>query len=307
MLHTPSSSIVLGFFSISHLGDVICTTTLPRKIFQTHHKMVHVVHHSSTVGAFANNPYVAGFRNEGYMSLSGKMAGPGHIIQKLERGMGVPVDPVPKPELYFSDEELQWAWEQRSQWPRDKPVCILSTGAFTDSAVEPYSQLAWNLMAGVLGKWFTIVQPLLTSLDHYASETVVNDVLARGWEPDEAVEGAITYLNLPLRRYMVLFAVADAHCGPTAGGPHIAAAVGIPALIVLNRIAHPQNVVFPLPQGGMIMESFLYAQHRFVWSDNLYASTFDEAAFSGVVERWVTKGCSQGQSPSAWEGLAVNA
>ena len=300
MLRTSSTSIVLGFFGISHLGDAIMTTGLPRKIFQRLGKMVYVVHHPSTVGVFAYNPYVAAFKNDGYVTLTDKMTGPGHIIQKVERGLGLPVDPVPKGELYFSDEELRWAWDQRRQWRRKKPACILATGAFTDSSAERFSGLAWDRMARVLRRSFTLVQLMLTSVAHYKSETVLTDGLLGAWDPDTPVDGAIHYTNLPLRQYMSLFAVADCHVGPTSAGAHIAAALGMPALIVLNRIANPNQVVFPHPRAGMWMESFLYPQHTFVRSDGLYPRTFNARAFSRVVRRWMQNGSSQGQNPQAW-------
>ncbi|MEE9187651.1 MAG: hypothetical protein V3U10_06375, partial [Bacteroidota bacterium] len=101
--------IVLGFYCRSHIGDVLCTSTLPRKLVEKYGCRVLVVRHRSTHNLFANNPYVSGFRNVGRIPLTECLAGPGHFIQKLERFFCLPTDPYPRPEVYLSHDESKWA------------------------------------------------------------------------------------------------------------------------------------------------------------------------------------------------------
>lgn len=258
--------IGLGFYLTSHIGDALCASTLPRKLATRYGCKVYVVNHRSTRNVFAENPYVSGFRSTGDVSLSQCLAGPGHLIQKLERFFGLPSDPYPRPEIYLSDTELQWAWGVRSQWPADRPVVLLSTGALTDSRAEKYATMGWQDWVDAVAPLATVVQLALTDMSCYEEAVAVHDFLRPRWEADALLRNCAVLENLPPRRFLAIFAVADMHVGPTAAGCQIAAAMRLPSLVVLNAANPPEKLRFPNPDDGAHnTQSFLYPQHVFAY------------------------------------------
>lgn len=265
----PGDKVILDFLSASHLGDALCATPLARLLSCRYGVTVRVVQHRSTRSVFAHNPYVRGFTARRGPRLVDTMVGAGHLIQRLQRAWGVPVDPLPRPEIYLSPAELSWCRRQRRQWPPERPVCILSTRVLTDKYRYDQDHLAWDQVAAAWSKHCTVVQPVLSSARLYAKDIAwLNDASRAHWGEDRPLPGAVIYEDLTLRQYMSLFAVADYFCGGTSGGAHVAAAFGVPALIVVWREL-TGRIRFPCRGPRLSTETFLYPQHRFVVAEDI--------------------------------------
>jgi len=165
VLHKPSAThvskkITLGLLSAPHLGDTICTTSLPRLLQQHYGWKVCVIDHPTTRVMFANNPYVKIVSDKRFVRMNRRMRGDGHVIQRLCRGFGLPVSEHPKGELYLTQQERSWACDQRAKLDADKPVCIISTRAITDA--PRFRSFHWEALAETLSQSHTLVQPILT-------------------------------------------------------------------------------------------------------------------------------------------------
>ena len=156
--------VVLGFLGRSHLGDAICTSMLPRLLVKERDCRVYSARLRSVSKAFESNAFLSGYRNENRLTLSDFTVGPGHMIQRLTRAFGFGVDPFPPGELYFSDDELKWAWGIRRMLPRNRPLVIVSVGSVTDNTSTPSSSMCWNEWIRVLSGRFTVLQTAITSI-----------------------------------------------------------------------------------------------------------------------------------------------
>ncbi|NCB09556.1 MAG: hypothetical protein EOM73_15535, partial [Bacteroidia bacterium] len=156
--------IALGLLSAPHLGDTICTSVLPRLIYEHRGIKPYVVDHPTTRAVFTNNPYIAGFSDRRGCRLSRRLSGDGHVIQRLVRGFGFEPQEMPKGEIYLSDTEREWALNERSHWGQ-RPICLVSLRAITDG--EHYDNVDWRIWGEFLEKEFTIIQPVLTSAEEY--------------------------------------------------------------------------------------------------------------------------------------------
>lgn len=265
----PGDRIILGYLFASRLGDVICTTPLPRMLTQKYGWRIYVPRHRSTMGIFLNNPYVCGFTTKRGISLHNELEGSGHLIQRLQRGFGLTEQTIPKPEIYLSRPEIEWAMEERQKWPQDRPVCILSTRVITDNSYYDFSNINWDAITSSWSNVCTIVQPVLTNQKHY--EKYIGNLtrkVQRQWRPEPIFANAIVYKNLSLRQYMSLFAVAHYYCGGTSGGAHIAAAFNMPSLIMIWRSLIVENLWFPCHGRKWNTLNFLYPQHHFILAED---------------------------------------
>jgi hypothetical protein len=242
---------VLGLFGAAHLGDTLCTSPLPRLLRQRLDRPIYVTDHPMTRAVFAGNPHVSGFAGRETIALNNRMIGSGHVLQRLAQGLELPVEPMPRPEICLTDAEREWAAGERRRWPADRPVCVLSTGAETDKA--NLERVDWAAVARVLCREFTVVQPVLA-------------------EPP--IPGAVPYSQLPLRQYMALIAAADCFVGGTSGGSHVAAAFGVPSLIVAWR-SLLDHLRFPVSGLGVVA-AFCYPQHWFIAAEDLGRACFRE-------------------------------
>ena len=209
---TANDAVVLGLFGAAHLGDTLCTSPLPRLLRQRLNRPIYVVDHPVARAVFDANPHVSGFAGGETIALNSRMIGNGHVLQRLAQGLELPVEPAPRPEIYLTEEETKWAAGERHRWPAGRPACVLSTAAQTDRG--NLERVDWEAVARVLCRELTVVQP----------------VLAERPEP-----GTVPYFRLPVRRYMALVAAADCFVGGTSGGSHVAAAFGVPSVIVAWR------------------------------------------------------------------------
>lgn len=256
--------ITLGFYAMSHIGDVLCMSGLPRKLSMRFGCKVYSVRHRSTYSLLANNPHLAGYRNTDRIALGNCLAGPGHIIQKLERFFGLPVDPIPKPEVHLTDKESKWAWEIRRMLPRNRPVVLVCANSVTDGHVDAFGRFGWQRWIDRLGESLTVVQLALTDLKAYEQIAVMSARHRSRWQRDRIHDNCFVLENLSPRMLVAIFSVADFYLGTNAGGAHLAAAFNIPSVVVLNRRFSAERLRFPNPDlSSHTAESFLYPQHTF--------------------------------------------
>ena len=275
--------ITLGRCYSGHLGDTLCLTPLPRLLRTACNIRVFISNEPCHVGVFENNPYVAGFSNSRGINLQNRIGGHGHLLERLQRRFGLQFTGEHRPEVYLTNDEKQWAITQRDRWPKDRPVCILSTQVVAEAA--RYQGVDWNLIGKAWMKSCTVVQPVITCSAEYQKHIApLTQTHQQRWKPKEDVSGAIIYNNLSLRQYMSLFSVADYFCGGSSGGSHLAAAFNIPSLIVIWQSVL-KKMRFPVASIGFAPEIFLYPQHCFVAAEDLRRGT----ANSFLLDEHITK------------------
>lgn len=263
-LVASSGQIILGPWSAGHLGDVLCTSPLPR-LLKSQGICTYIIEHPNTCAVFQNNPNISGFVTGRSGTPRWLLGTDGHVLQRILQEYELPINPIPKPEIYLDADERAWASAQRQQWPANRPVCILSCTAITDG--HNLEQVNWNLVVNVLKRRYTVVQPTLS-------------------EPE--LPDCIAYRNLPVRRYMALFSVAECFFGGTSGGSHLAAAFDVPAVIVLWRTLE-SNLCFPA-SGPNFKAMFLYPQHWFICSESLRTVRFDNEMLEHTLDQAMDHG-----------------
>jgi len=286
-LSTPNR-VTLALYGAPHLGDALCATSLPR-LLTTHRRwQVYMTKQQDSVAsAFANNPYVCDFVDGWTIDPFTRLRGSGHIIQRLQQAFGLPVQLTPKPEVYLSEQELDWAHEQRSDWPPNKPVCIFSLRVLTDIGSFNFWKVDWTALAKEWSKHCTIIQPVLTQPKLYENQVSSLPVaMVQSWEPEPILPDAVVYRNLSVRQYLSLFAVADYFCGGTSGGSHAAAAFGLPSLIVVWR-ALLRRLRFPCRDPHLAPGIFIYPQHRHIEGDRICLPHADQGEIKRAVKQVV--------------------
>jgi hypothetical protein len=261
------SNTIIDFFLSSHLGDALCSTPLAAQVCASRGQMPLVVSHPSTRSVFANNPHIAGFTNKRGSRLYDLMKGHGHMIQRLQRGLGLPVSILPRPEIYLSPEEQQWAAAERLRWPTDRPVCLLSARVVTQARY--YGEVDWQTVANTWGEHCTVIQPVITGQQPYRDQI---GLIRRPeeWHEERPANGVIVHRDLPLRQYMALFSVADYFCGGLAGGAHVAAAIDVPALILLwaeqyDKLSFPSRSL-----NRLATENWPYPYHDYFRCEDIH-------------------------------------
>jgi hypothetical protein len=221
---------------------------------------------------FLNNPYIAGFAPSVGLPLWDRARGFGHLIQRLQQGFDLPVDDVPRPEIYLSDDEFAWARCKRAAWPAERPACIFSPRVLTDGG--QFRRVDWLAVGAALSGRFTLIQPVLTTAESYRRDLDPRQGGDDRWTNEPIVPGAIIYRDLPLRHYLSLFAVADAFCGGTSGGAHAAAAFDVPSLLVTWRDLE-RSLSFPVSSARVGPAWFVYPQHRTLAAEVLEVDQVD--------------------------------
>ena len=266
-LTSEPDAVVLGTFGQAHLGDTLCTSTIPRLLHERSGARFYVKEHPVLRAVFTGNPYVRGYAAEATVAFDNKLCGSGHVLQRLAQGLELPVTRMPKPELYLDADELAWAQQERAGWPAGRLVCLLSASAVTDAA--NLRRVDWEAVVRVLSEEFTVVQPVLT---------------------ETPVPGTIHYRGLSLRQYMSLIAVADRFVGGTSGGSHVAAAFDVPSLVIAWRPLL-DHLRFPVSGLGVVA-AFLYPQHWFAAAEDLTADHFREARLRDLLRDMTRHGRS---------------
>jgi len=247
--------IALGLFASAHVGDCLVTSTLPRKLKKKYGCKVYVVDNRFVKNTFFNNPYVDGYIQEDAEPLGGTEVGLGHHIQRLERFFLLEQDIYPKPEIYLTKEESNWAEGFRKSLPEDKPIIIMCNGARTNNTDDTYNRRPWQLWADIIGEEATVVQLLLIGKSAYTGK-----LTWQGLAPQEDVLcNHIVLANLPLRLYFAAFSIADGYFGTWASGCHVAAAFDVPSIVHLND--HMKG--WPIFPGKERIHQFVYPQHTF--------------------------------------------
>ena len=279
------SEFTLGLLWGSHLGDQLCLTPLPRLLKTAFGTRVYVNDTPVNRAIFKHNPYVEGFRRTPRTFHKLVAKGYGHHIQRLARGFGVAFEGDPKPEVYLTDEERQWALRERTKWRRDRPVCIFSLRALSSQGY--YQRVDWHAVGGAWMKWCTAVQPVLTTVSAYTREVFPLSRRHREeWRPEHVLAGAVVYENLTLRQYMSLFSVADYFCGVLSGGAHVAAAFGLPSLVIVWRDLF-SRLRLPSCENGHI--GHCYTSHVYISCDMLYYGQVNDAYLEECV--WKVRCC----------------
>jgi hypothetical protein len=277
-------TIVLGPPAGTHLGDALCLTSLPKALVLEHGCKVYSADYTSGRTVFANNPYLSGYTHAKAISLHHKARGHGHLIQRFQCGLGLTVDAEPKPQVYLSDDEMAWAEAQAEAWPKDNPVCILSTRVITDNQHFNFQSVDWQLIGEAWMSKCTVIQPLLSQPRIYDEQVICLSAATRsGWACEPIVSGALLYHDLTVRQYMALFHVADFFCGGTSGGAHVAAAFDRPALIVAWS-SLIKRMCFPSRARGYSTENFLFPQHQFIAGDSLQKNRADKVLLAEFIE-----------------------
>ena len=258
--------IVLGFLGRSHIGDVLCMSRLVRLLTTHYSCRVHVVRHRSTYKVLENHPHLAGYSNDHRVHLSECARGPGHMIQKLERYFGLPLDPFPRPEIHLSSEESHWAWQMRSMLPRNRPVALVCRGSITDNGIARADTLEWQNWVNILSNRFTVVHVALTDIARLEEAVRLRDSARAAWRPDQILDNCFVFENLTTRQFFAIFSVVDLYFGPNTGGAHLAAAFDVPAVVVLNSRQYRSMPAFPdrIEGNRWHHESFLYPYHSFL-------------------------------------------
>jgi hypothetical protein len=266
---------VLGLLLEGHLGDTLCTTPLARQLVQERRLTVKVTEHPSTRAVFAHNPCVSGFSMLRGFSLLAWRQGDGHVIQQLQRGLGVEVSDPPRPELFLASEERAWAATWLAEHvPAGKKVCVLSPGA--QKTARFYQGVDWDRVSRVLQEEYAVVQPLLSAADP-PPEPHRQPRRHAGQTP-----GAIIAVDLPTRHYLALVAAADLLVGGYSGGPHVAAAFHVPTIVIVwPELA--SKLTFPVHGWGTEGEHFAYPTQAHLVTSSLTQRGFDAQALRAAI------------------------
>ena len=176
------------------------------------------------------------------------------------------LDPFPRPEVYLSDKEFEWAVGIRSMLPRNQPVALVCSNSVTDNCVARTGELAWQEWVNILAKRFTIVHLAVTRLSVIEEAVRLHPRHRDAWRPEQILDNCFVLENLPTRRFFAAFSIGDFFFGPNSAGSHLAAAFDIPSLVVLNSAQYADFPTFPdvIHKNHWKHESFLYPYQSFL-------------------------------------------
>ncbi len=257
--------IVLGTYGAGHLGDILCSTPLVRQLKQVYSCDVYLHETALSRAIFANNPYLAGFKSFTGTPLKTIARGHGHLSQRLFQGFELPLEAKPKPDLFFTVDELRWARLQRATWGQGRQICIMLPHALTDR--DHLTRVDWTAVGEAIGRHYAVFQPVLSSAGTYQSQ---GGTLYPGqsWPKQVMLPNARIYRDLPLRQFLALFTIADLYVGGPSGGSHVAAALDIPSINILwDKLC--ERIRFPVSGGEDLVEKFVYPQHWLVGFEGL--------------------------------------
>jgi len=221
-----SRAVTIGSRS-RKLSDLLMLTSLPSRIkAQMPQTRVGICPGRLSRAVFKNHPHVDGLslRLRGGLG-DDAMPGSEHLIQLRERYLGlIPCD-NPKPEIFFSDSERAWARDfiRRHTLPENdgKPICV----------IHPWRpSLPGGLALAPVSFWDELVR---RNRHHFRFWQI-------GLQFDSAVQGCEYYYlarrrsGTDLRRVAALLAEADRFIGVCSAPMHLARAVDIPSLILLD-------------------------------------------------------------------------
>jgi hypothetical protein len=242
-----TKKIVIGQSSFSGLGDTVLYSHLPRLIKSTWPNYKVIVYETvfSKI-VFANNPFIDGFTSD-KKSLwkkkgSGSDYGSGHFIQRKARFLGLK-SCLPKGDIFLNNEEIN----KSKNYIYDRPIATFH--AHGKSNKFYMTSEIWSAMVKELQKTHYVIQ--LKS-------------------PDEGMVEGVDKVVTGIRECLLHQSVADVHVGVDSGFAHTAAALNVPTVIVLDKIAHGKpflvdgihQLVLPEIKGGDL--GFLYPQNSYL-------------------------------------------
>ncbi len=243
LLWQEMTSICIASKSRS-LGDPLILSTLPTKIRAIYpHIKVYTYPRGFNRAVFFNHPHVEGvqYAPKQVFGDDCNAPGSGHLIQIKEQWFGLSVSPNPRPEIYLSAAETQWAQryiQARRQSPR-KRLCVIHPWGKTRSKVA--SSDFWSKVIDQNQDRFEFWQlgiqghlPIAGCQEHFLLPT-------------------------PFRHARKLFALvsqADVFVGVDSGPMHVARAFQLPSLILLDH--EEENSPSPAMDKG----TFLYRENR---------------------------------------------
>jgi hypothetical protein len=225
-------SVTIGLVGMAHLGDTLCSSTLPRKIKERfgYHIKVFVVDHKSTKRVFENNPYVDGFSKTNPIHLGlnklPRVAYQFHHLQRVETFLDCYTDEMPKPEIYLSEDEKEWAQSIKAK--HNKPIIVLSVRHVTGGTTSPYESWPFEKWIDQLHDEYTVIQPVI-SKEKYLQQANIHPRDAN-WKPERIYTDHVLE-DLETRQYLALFSIAVGHTGVLSGGAFAAQAFDVPVLL----------------------------------------------------------------------------
>jgi hypothetical protein len=253
--------IVLGRLGGGHIGDTVCTSSLPRRLVERFGSRVFVSAHRCAVEVFQNNPFVTAFVKRRGIQLGRLAMGAGHVIQRLELALGLQASMWPAGDLHLTAEEWSWARAARAGASVGGPVAVLSSGCLSVSDWGRSRLGSWGTIATVLARHFTVIQVAVGKVSTLRQAVKVSHLDAEKWVPDSALPSCRVIWDLPFRLFVALIAIADVFVGPNSGGAHLAAALRIPSVVVLDRTKYERDALFQRKGPRWRKEDFLYPQH----------------------------------------------
>lgn len=257
-------TVVLGLLGAGHLGDVVCCSTLPRKLVQEYGWRVQMVCHRGVAQVFMGNPYVSGLLKRAGMRCGARLKRQGHVIQRLEASFGLEPDLEPRGEIYLSADELAWGAMVRRSLAEGRPLAIVAVGSLSDSRFGHKPFGAWERWGELLAQRYRVVQLALTDRRALLGTVPVRGERLRSWQPDPLMRNCAVLENLSPREFFSLFAEADLFLGCNSGGAHVAAAFRVPSIVVLPTRQYGGKRLFSRLPPGHDSRSFLYPQHAFL-------------------------------------------
>jgi len=254
------------------LGDCVVLTDLPRAAFHAgaSAKIYSPSQHFATLGRF--NPWFEDRQDPVWVSLSAAVAayqiGPGHNIQRARRLFGLPIDPVPRGcievervlrvpgrvSLHF-DPGPHAHWQRRHLHPRARMI-------YPDTM-----RVIRQFIAAHGDMTFIEIGP----------RRLLND--------ERVADGTGVGLEDTIR----LMSECEFHLGVISGPMHVAVALGLKTIAIIN-FPHPGQLMLPnLVATGMVEEEWLYPQQVVLHQDHdsahwpLFSRKSLEAAFDGGV------------------------
>jgi len=236
----------IGQASFAGLGDTVLYSHLPRLIKSLSPDYQVFIYESDVSKiVFANNPYIDGFTKDKRFLWkkkgSGSDYGSGHFTQMKARFLGIKTC-LPKGEIFISPEEK----ERVSVLP-SKPIATLQARGKTYGS--PITDEIWSAVVKELRGTHYVIQ--LKSPE----ETTIEGV-------DQTVSG--------MRECIVQQSVAKVHVGVDSGFTHTAAALNVPVVVIMDKIAINRPLIIEgvyqlvLPQLKGSHLAFLYPQHSYL-------------------------------------------
>lgn len=250
----------VGLLYGARLGDTIITSGIPERLNREQGLEVTVVHYPTTLQVFAHNPHVTGYLTGGRIDY-GTPDGIGHLIQRVERFLGLEPEPWPRGRLHFNQQELLRASALREHVvveQRSQRLALVSTAATTH--LGEYAWVPWvRVVATLRSAGYAVVHTALCSGRRLSDLMRIPPDLPA----DPVIDGAFRVEDLPCRDFLALLATADLAVVTASGSSHAAAASDVPAVVLWPQ-ARGFSQFRPPVSGYPGRLAWLYPQHAHI-------------------------------------------